>query len=214
MLTPMKRNHALHVLRVQAGDTVNVFDDAGTKRSGAWSKPARTLSVSPYSTIQHSIPPCTSLWRRPSRKKHGLDRAEGERSWAWPPIVPLLSERTLVQVDEDSKKVERWREIALEACKQCGNNLVAGTFSRRGRRGIFCRNPARSISNSSRRLQPGAQPLDEILAGAAPRSVLILVGPEGDFTPAELGLAEIRRLLAAIAGAARVARRERRQCTR
>jgi len=44
-------------------------------------------------------------------------------------------------------------------------------------------------------LQPDAQHLKKILAGYSnehqhrPRSVLMLVGPEGDFTPAELALA-------------------------
>ncbi|MBO0694886.1 MAG: RNA methyltransferase, partial [Verrucomicrobia bacterium] len=44
-------------------------------------------------------------------------------------------------------------------------------------------------------LQPGAQHLKEILADyvsehqRGPRSVLMLIGPEGDFTPAELALA-------------------------
>ena len=40
-------------------------------------------------------------------------------------------------------------------------------------------------------LQPGAQPLKHILAEVpAPQSLLILIGPEGDFTPAELALAK------------------------
>jgi len=44
-------------------------------------------------------------------------------------------------------------------------------------------------------LQPGAQHLKKVLAEhlnehqRRPRSVLMLVGPEGDFTPAELALA-------------------------
>jgi 16S rRNA (uracil1498-N3)-methyltransferase len=44
-------------------------------------------------------------------------------------------------------------------------------------------------------LQPGAQHLKKVLADYSsehqhrPASVLMLVGPEGDFTPAELGLA-------------------------
>ena len=45
-------------------------------------------------------------------------------------------------------------------------------------------------------LQPGARHLKKILAdyaqahaGARPTSVLMLIGPEGDFTPAEIALA-------------------------
>ncbi len=45
-------------------------------------------------------------------------------------------------------------------------------------------------------LQPDSQPLKQILAEtrpaatAPPRSVLVMIGPEGDFTPAELNAAK------------------------
>jgi 16S rRNA (uracil1498-N3)-methyltransferase len=45
-------------------------------------------------------------------------------------------------------------------------------------------------------LQPGAKPLKSVLAafqtaqGRAPKKVLWLIGPEGDFTPAEASLAK------------------------
>ena len=35
-------------------------------------------------------------------------------------------------------------------------------------------------------LQPGAQPLKQILPVQPPASVLVLIGPEGEFTPAEI----------------------------
>jgi 16S rRNA (uracil1498-N3)-methyltransferase len=52
-------------------------------------------------------------------------------------------------------------------------------------------------------IEPGARRLKELLADWAalhpgrdrPASVLVLVGPEGDFTPAELGLAKSRGCL-------------------
>jgi 16S rRNA (uracil1498-N3)-methyltransferase len=39
-------------------------------------------------------------------------------------------------------------------------------------------------------LQADAKPLKELLAGTRPRNVLILIGPEGDFTPAEISMAK------------------------
>ena len=39
-------------------------------------------------------------------------------------------------------------------------------------------------------LQPDARHLKSVLQGAAIKRVLVLVGPEGDFTPAELSLAK------------------------
>lgn len=35
-------------------------------------------------------------------------------------LVPLNTKRADVKLKDDEKKLERWRKIALEACKQCG----------------------------------------------------------------------------------------------
>lgn len=41
-------------------------------------------------------------------------------------IVPYISEFTVITIDEkkSDKKTERWRKIALEACKQCGRSVI------------------------------------------------------------------------------------------
>ena len=41
-------------------------------------------------------------------------------------IQPLITERTVVRLGEKglSKKREKWQRVALEACKQCGQNLL------------------------------------------------------------------------------------------
>ena len=41
-------------------------------------------------------------------------------------IVPMISSRTIVKVDrEDTKKLERYNKIALEACEQCKRDSLA-----------------------------------------------------------------------------------------
>src|SRR2546426_172700 len=41
-------------------------------------------------------------------------------------IAPLLSERTVVQIDraEDESKREKWQAVVIEAAKQCGQNWL------------------------------------------------------------------------------------------
>jgi 16S rRNA (uracil1498-N3)-methyltransferase len=111
-------------------------------------------------------------------------------------IAPIMSDRTIVQVDSESaaQKQSKWQQVAVEAAKQCGQNWLPHVH------------PPRKLSEflASERsfdleligsLQPGAQHLKKILADYSnenqnrPGSVLMLVGPEGDFTPAELALA-------------------------
>ena len=53
----------------------------------------------------------------------------------------------------------------------------------------FFTNPGKFDLKLIASLQPGSQPLKQILPAQMPASVLILIGPEGDFTPAEISSA-------------------------
>jgi 16S rRNA (uracil1498-N3)-methyltransferase len=108
-------------------------------------------------------------------------------------IIPLETARTQVHLDADrsDKKIEKWQIAALEAAKQCGNpwlpKIAPVTKLERllGDCGAY-----ELVLVAS--LQAGAQGFKAVLAawmkahGQGPRSVLWLVGPEGDFTAEEM----------------------------
>src|SRR5204862_7895189 len=112
-------------------------------------------------------------------------------------IAPIISDRTIMQLDSESiaQKQSKWQQIAVEAAKQCGQNWLPRVHPPRkldeffsgAVEGAF---DLRLIGS----LQPDAQNFKKILAdyssehGNRPCSALMLIGPEGDFTPAELGL--------------------------
>jgi 16S rRNA (uracil1498-N3)-methyltransferase len=134
-------------------------------------------------------------------------------------IVPIISDRTIVHLDSESglQKQAKWQQIAIEAAKQCGQNWLphvhtprklgeffsaveAGVSPAEGSRSQPARLPLQEFATPFDlrligSLQPDAQHLKKVLEtyssehGDRPRSVLMLVGPEGDFTPAELALA-------------------------
>jgi 16S rRNA (uracil1498-N3)-methyltransferase len=113
-------------------------------------------------------------------------------------IAPITSDRTIVQVDSESaaQKQSKWRQIAVEAAKQCGQNWLPNVHAPRKLSELFSAAAAESFDlQLIGSLQPGARHLKQVLADYSnehqrpPRSVLMLVGPEGDFTPAELALA-------------------------
>jgi 16S rRNA (uracil1498-N3)-methyltransferase len=113
-------------------------------------------------------------------------------------IAPIISDRTIVQVDSESaaQKQSKWQQIAVEAAKQCGQNWLPHVRAPRKLSELFSAAGDGSFDlQLIGSLQPGAQHLKKILADYStehqhrPRSVLMLVGPEGDFTPAELELA-------------------------
>ncbi len=111
-------------------------------------------------------------------------------------IAPIISDRTVVQVDPENaaQKHAKWQQIAIEAAKQCGQNWLPQVHGSR-RLGDFFAASATFDLRLIGSLQPDAQHLKEILADYSsehrhlPESVLMLIGPEGDFTPAELALA-------------------------
>ena len=110
-------------------------------------------------------------------------------------IIPLESERTQVHLDGDrsERKIEKWQTAALEAAKQCGNPWLPE---------IGPVTPASAFIASAKgydlkliaSLLPGAKGLKSVLEqfraahGRTPANVLWLVGPEGDFTQAEMSL--------------------------
>jgi 16S rRNA (uracil1498-N3)-methyltransferase len=112
-------------------------------------------------------------------------------------IVPLLSERTVMQLaeGEDGKRVEKWRQVVIEAAKQCGQNwlpAVDAPVSLKKFFSEFDRYEAALIAS----LQGDARSFKQVLLdfreqhGRRPTSTLMLIGPEGDFTPAESALAK------------------------
>ena len=112
-------------------------------------------------------------------------------------VAPIISDRTVVQVDSESavQKQAKWQQIAIEAAKQCGQNWLPRVHAPKRLAEFFSTSDQPFDLRLIGSLQPDAQHLKKILEiyssehGDRPRSVLMLVGPEGDFTPAELALA-------------------------
>ncbi|MEN3370117.1 MAG: rRNA (uracil1498-N3)-methyltransferase [Verrucomicrobiota bacterium] len=111
-------------------------------------------------------------------------------------IAPILSDRTVVRLDEESalSKQAKWQTVAIEAAKQCGQNWLPQVQPPRSLAQFFQEHGHFDLQLIGS-LQSDAVHLKKILAeysaehGDRPASVLMLVGPEGDFTPAELSLA-------------------------
>jgi 16S rRNA (uracil1498-N3)-methyltransferase len=113
-------------------------------------------------------------------------------------IVPLLSERVTLRLDDEShaSRREKWQLVAIEAIKQCGSPWLPkvelpvspAEFLARAERA-----PELSLIAS---LQPQSRHPREYFDafrarhGRAPASVCVWVGPEGDFTPLEISAIE------------------------
>jgi len=196
-LSPEESHHLVTVNRCSRGDPVVAFDGRGREWLTECSDPNKSATVLrvkqalPVKTRAFEVTLAQALPKGPTMDD--IVRQATEVGAAC--IVPLLSERTQVHLDGDraDKKVEKWRTGAIEAAKQCGNPWLPEIMPVQEMPAfIFYSAAAGYDLKLVASLQAGAQSLKQVLSkqatrqGRPPRNVLWLVGPEGDFSPAEL----------------------------
>jgi 16S rRNA (uracil1498-N3)-methyltransferase len=206
VLRDSEAHHARAVLRLKTGDRVVVFNGQGREINGEIVTVARneiqlrklqeneTLPLRCQITLGQAIPKGKNM-DLIVQKAVEIGAAE---------IAPIISERTIVDLDpkEAEQKRAKWQQVAIEAAKQCGQNWLPRVQAPRKLKDFFDDfSPLTSHSSLPGlrligSLQSDAQHLKQILTdytkehGNRPSSVLMMIGPEGDFTPAELALAK------------------------
>lgn len=197
VLDAAESHHLVAVNRARVGDTVVAFDGQGHE----WvcelvvaKKNAATLKVRFHQRIA-PLPYAIALGQALPKGQFMDAIVRKATEIGVTSVAPLESERTQVHLgsERQERKIEKWHAAAIEAAKQCGNAYVPE---------ILPVQPAAAFMQSARgfdlkliaSLQPGAKSLRTVLAafqaahGRAPRRVLWLIGPEGDFTPAEMSV--------------------------
>jgi len=200
-LTDAEAHHARNVLRLQPGARVTVFDGGG--REGTAEITALDSNAVRLRFLHEAVTPplrarITLAQAIPKGKNMDLIVQKAVEIGA-AEIFPLLSARTVVHLDPESaaQKQAKWQTVALEAAKQCGQNWLPQVQIPRTLDEFFAAQPPNSHDlRLIGSLQPGAMHLKRVLADYSradndkrPASVLMLIGPEGDFTPAEIALA-------------------------
>lgn len=198
-LDESESHHALHVLRLAEGDRLTVFDGCGREAEALiGSRLGQRVGLKISQTTKTPPPPCAITLAQAVPKGKNMDLiVQKAVELGAARIAPLLSDRTIVQLDpaDMARKREKWQAVALEACKQCGQNHLPEVSAPVPPKNFLERLDSNSL-NLVASLQPGARPIKQVLAEYSaqhqglPRAVTILVGPEGDFTPAEIALAK------------------------
>ena len=194
-LTGREAHHALNVLRVRAGERVVVLDGAGRElMCEAQSPGAEELKLTV--TQDNFVPPLpfqiTLLQAIPKGKiMDGIVQKAAELGTHR--IVPLLSDRVVTQLDDESgaARAEKWRATAIEAIKQCGSAWLPQVEVPITPKDYLARNEKFELpliaSLQSDRRHP-REYFETFLRERkrAPTTICVWVGPEGDFTPAEM----------------------------
>ncbi|HEV2804849.1 MAG TPA: 16S rRNA (uracil(1498)-N(3))-methyltransferase [Chthoniobacterales bacterium] len=197
-LTGTEAHHGRNVLRLEAGDKVVLFDGRGREATAEVDSVEsseirlRKLHEAKSSPLRCQITLAQAI---PKGKNMDLIVQKAVEIGA-AEIAPILSDRTVVRLDEESSaaKQSKWQTVAIEAAKQCGQNWLPAVHVPQTMAQFFGERREFDLQLIGS-LQSDAVHLKKILAeystehGDRPSSVLMLVGPEGDFTPAELSLA-------------------------
>jgi 16S rRNA (uracil1498-N3)-methyltransferase len=216
VLTNAEAHHARDVLRLKRGDKLVVFNGRGREITAEIVDLAKD-EIRLRKLHEAETPPlrCRITLGQAIPKGKNMDViVQKAVEIGAAEIAPILSDRTVVHVDPESaaQKQAKWQQVAIEAAKQCGQNWLPQIHAPRKLSEFFADVatglrpvPNKETSHSDvattfdlrliGSLQSDARHLKKILAdyssehGRLPVSVLMLVGPEGDFTPAELALA-------------------------
>lgn len=194
VLNARQTKHLTTVLRLRPGDEFVVVLGEGDAQVAVLeavsghSATARCLKTVPrppsepwHVTLAAAIP------RHPGAFDQIIDQSTQLGVMA---IVPMVTARTVVRPDVarlDARR-RRWMQLAGEAAQQSGRTTIPHIDRPMMFDELLTQRPA-----FDRLLMPAVQPeaheLPSALAGEVPRRILLLIGPEGDFTADEISRA-------------------------
>lgn len=193
-LTGEEWRHCRTVLRLKKGDRLTIFDGKGTEYLTQIHEAApQAAALIILQKTSAPRPPYHITLAQALTKHRSMDLVfQKATELGVQRIIPVRSDRSVIEIADSQAETRyrRWRQIVVESAKQCGldwlpeitpihtvQQVVAMAAS-------YCWPLIGS-------LQGDARPLWEHLT--KPRSpsdeALLMIGPEGDFTPAEMALA-------------------------
>jgi len=173
-------HHALHVVRVKAGETIRLFDGAGFYADAsvtAASKREFQLAPGP---LHRDPEPAARL----TLAQAWLNHAHAAET--------IIRRGTELGVDEfiffraehsekSPKASDKWIRMAIESCKQCGRNRLPQFRTAKSVEEVLATQP-KCVVLATQAVEP--KPLGAVIGAC--REVTLVVGPEGDFTAREL----------------------------
>lgn len=188
-------HHALRVLRLRVGEECEVFDGAGNAARCRVTGTGGCLTLGEITPLP-PMPPVAGITLALAIPKGGNMELIVQKAveMGVERIIPLITERTIVRLNakEARSKAEKWRRTVLEACKQCGVRTLPVVEEPQPYAALLQRTDLPDFKLACA-IVPHARPMRAVLEearAAAHRSTVILIGPEGDLSPAEYAAAE------------------------
>lgn len=180
--------HIRSVLRKQPGDTLILLDGQGmeyTVRIAAMERSeiiteiaseARRESRYPLVTLGQGLPKSEKMdWIVQKATELGVSS-----------IVPLVTERTIVKIRDGEKRISRWRKIAREAAMQSNRSDIPEVDHIRTFHDFIMTLDPGPMTLLLFPWEEGTVPIKSVLRGSLEvKNIIVLIGPEGGFSPKE-----------------------------
>ncbi len=186
-------HHVSRVLRMQVGDELMLFNgDGGEYRAAIVSIDKKSVRV--------ALRSCDNCERESPLAIHlGIAISKGERmDWVIQKatelgvaqITPLQTERIEVRLsnEREEKKLTHWQAIAIAACEQCARNRIPAIHSP-----ISLAAWLDSVTADIKFVLHHRSEIALESHAEKPKSIALLIGPEGGLSAAEVVLAEKKK---------------------
>ena len=184
-------HHIRDVLRLKAGDAIIVFDRAGREYKAAIAAIGKKveLNLVPVIVRRSNNTRLTMACAIPKAGRMDdiidyLTQLGVER------IIPMLTDRVMVKLDHAvmQARLLRWLKIAQCAAQQCQRNNIPVISPVTDFKDVVKNSQDFDLKliphlSGKRRL------IKNVLSKGSHRNIIVLIGPEGDFTPEEVSLA-------------------------
>lgn len=194
VISGKEAHHILDVMRLEFLDEVVVFDGTGKEYVGVVKETGRkSLSleiIKKRDVVTQEKYSITLIQAIP--KKDKMDYiVEKATELGVNCVIPVTTARTIPDWDESKKSgiVGRWQKISQEAAKQCGRALLPEIKPISTLKKVLNYINGHDLKLIAA-LNDKAVKLKEILENRRGGKTAIAIGPEGDFTAEEVGMAE------------------------
>lgn len=187
-------HHIKDVLRFRTGDAIEVFDEKGSVYRGFIERASGEGVIIKINSRQKpdfedkdiAITVACAL---PKNSKMD-DIVDKLTQLGVERVIPMQTQRVIVRLDsyKENLRLQRWRKIALSAAEQCQGSKLPVIEPVRKMEEVLS-----GAHNYGLKLIPALigerKQLKTILNSSKPSNIILLIGPEGDFTKKEVDLA-------------------------
>lgn len=189
-------HHLKNVLRLKAGENITVCDETGNEYNAEVKEMSGDNAILKVKKMNKAVlnkkMSLTIACAIPKKSKIE-DIIDKLTQLGADKIIPLITERVIVKLDRDKAalRLTRWRKIALSAGEQSQRRILPVIDDLTELKTILA-----SAEDYDLKLIPTLfgkrKTIKEIFSRVdfQPRNILVLIGPEGDFTDAEVDSAK------------------------